>query len=511
MKTLPYVRTAALITLLTQLSTPSLAAQGRAPRAPQAPACPVAPRPGMRVFMNGESMADRPYLGVVLRNSDGPADTLGLLIDSVEDDTPAARAGIRDGDRIVRIDDVDLRLDPRDIGNSAAERLPESRLRRQIERKKAGDVVTLEVLSNGRRDTKRVTLGDSPMARTIRTMSSGRRVLGVSFSQRGSMRDTAGLLITEVTSGGAADKAGLMEGDRVISIDGVDLRVPAVDAGSAEGSEARIARVRRALEAARDSQPVRLEVLSEGRRRTVSLVPTREQGWSFNGAQLENMARDLRDGLSGLTGRRMYFNGSEEEREGARERAEAVRERAQDARERAREQVEAARERAEGEREGMRARAEVQREMARVQRDVQRDVQREMQRAQRERVEFRDDDDRDDRDDRPAIAYRADAPSRSAMRGRTDGATMVLGGLSLAAVDRDFAQQFGQGSEGGALVVRSRGEWAPLRAGDVILSIDGRSVRDGNGLDVTFERGREQRLEILRDGRKQVITLPAVR
>jgi S1-C subfamily serine protease len=99
----------------------------------------------------------------------------------------------------------------------------------------------------------------------------------------------------------------------------------------------------------------------------------------------------------------------------------------------------------------------------------------------------------------------------STIRGRTDGATLVLSGLSLAAVDRDFAQQFGRGSEDGALVVRTRGEWEPIRTGDVILSVDGRSVRDGNSLDISFDRGRDQRLEILRNGRKETITLPANR
>ena len=97
------------------------------------------------------------------------------------------------------------------------------------------------------------------------------------------------------------------------------------------------------------------------------------------------------------------------------------------------------------------------------------------------------------------------------MRGRTDGATLVLGGLSLASVDRDFAQQFGRGSEEGALVVRSRRDWEPLKAGDVILSVEGRSVRDGNGLDISFDRGRDQRVEILRNGKKETITLPAAR
>lgn len=490
-------RTAALVGLLGPLVSLPVVAQARAPRPPMPAEPPAAPRPATRVYMNGESMANRPYLGIVLRGADGAADTLGLLVAEVEADYPAAKAGITSGARLVSIDGVDLRLDPRDVGDDAAGRVPESRLRRQLERKASGDTVTLVVLTDGRRETKRVALGESPMTRAFRTMSTARRVVGVGFSQRGSMRDTAGLLIISVTSGGAAEKAGLVEGDRVVGIDGVDLRVPAADAGTAEGVEARVSRFRRALDAARDSQPVRLDVISEGRRRTVSVVPSREQGWSFSSGQFNDMAESVR---ASIAGQRRYFSGGDDD--AVRERADAMRERAGEVRERS-----------QALREGQRAQSELQREMGRMQRDiqrgVQRDVQREMQRAQRERFETRgdgDDDDRDDRDD-----ARGARGARGAIRGRTDGATMVLGGLSLAAVDRDFAQQFGRGSERGALVVRSRDAWAPLRAGDVILTIDGRSVRDGNSLDVTFDRGRDQRLQILRDGREQAITLPAAR
>ena len=483
-------RTAAFVGLLVPLASLPLNAQARAPRSSVPADPPSAPRPATRVYVNGESMANRPYLGIVLRGSDGPADTLGLLVAEVEADLPAAKAGITSGARLVSIDGVDLRLDPRDVGDDAAGRVPESRLRRQLERKESGDTVTLVVLTDGRRETRRVALGESPMARTFRSVSNARRVVGVGFSQRGSMRDTAGLLITSVTSGGAAEKAGLTEGDRVVSIDGLDLRVQATDAGTAEGVEARVSRFRRALEAARYSQPIRLDVISEGRRRTVNVIPSREQGWSFSSAQLGDMAERVRGAIAG---QRRYFSDRGDE---------AMRERAGDVRERA-----------EAQREGARAQVELQREMGRLQRDIQRDVQREMTRAQRERFDSGRDDD-DDRDEARGRVSSGDDETRSArgaFRGRTDGATMVLGGLSLAAVDRDFAQQFGRGSERGALVVRSRDAWAPLRAGDVILTIDGRSVRDGNSLDVTFDRSRDQRLEILRNGNQQTITLPASR
>ena len=39
------------------------------------------------------------------------------------------------------------------------------------------------------------------------------------------MRDTLGLLVTEVTSGEVAEKARIEEGDRLASVNGTDLRL----------------------------------------------------------------------------------------------------------------------------------------------------------------------------------------------------------------------------------------------------------------------------------------------
>ncbi len=474
------IRTAALVGVLAPLG--SATAQVMAPLPPSAPAAPDAPARRLTAPMIYFGTApDRGYLGITPRNSDGPADTLGLLIDDVETGFPAAKAGIVRGARLVSIDDVDLRLDPRDLGDSAAELLPESRLRRALGRKKAGDTVALVVLTNGRKETKQVILAESPMAATMRGFTQGRRALGLSFSERGSTRDTVGLMIVGVTSGGAADKAGLAEGDRLVAIDGVDLRVASADAGSSDGVQARVSRLRRALDAARDSQPVKLDVVTDGRRRTVSVMPTRERSWSISTDDFRGMADDIRRSVRTHVdfdddGNEAARDRAETQREMVRERAEAIREGAQ----------ERAQERAEAQREGQRARAE---------------MQREMQRARRETMRERDDDmDYGDGDGRRVSGT---------MRGRTDGATLVLGGLTLAAVDRDFAQQFGRGSEAGALIVRIRGEWEPLKAGDVILSVDGKSVRDGTRLDVTFDRRRDGKVEILRNGRKETITLPS--
>jgi S1-C subfamily serine protease len=483
---LPACRRAALVAFLAPLAVVSALAQGVAPMPPLSPEAPMAPR----FYVTGSGFTNRAYLGITPRSSTGASDTLGLLVDDVETARPADKAGIRRGSRLVSVDGIDLRVEPRDLGDDAAESLPESRLRRLLSRKRAGDTVSVVVLTDGRKDTRRVVLAESPFATSLRAMTTGRRVLGIAFAQRGSIRDTAGLLVVSVSSGGAADNAGLNEGDRIVSIDGVDLRVPAADAGNSDGVSARVSRFRRALDAARDSQPVKLEVLSDSRRRTISVVPVIERGFAFSTNGFAGMAAGIRASV-----RRDFDRSLDRDDDGNDDRAE---ERADAARERAEARAEALRERAEGQRERQRDMAEAQREVQREMSQLQRDLAREG---------------RDRGDDRGNSWSRSDDASRSrgSMHGRTDGATLAMGGLSLASVDRDFAQRFGQGSENGALVVRVRGDWEPLKPGDVLLTIDGRSVRDGTSLDVTIDRRRDERLEVLRNGKRETLTLPAVR
>ena len=414
-------RSVVLAVFLAPLAVVSALAQSVAPLPPEPPMAPMA------VYFTGSGFANHAYLGITPRSSSGASDTLGLFVEDVETGRAADKAGIRPGSRLVSVDDVDLRVEPRDLGDAAAGSLPESRLRRVLSRKRAGDTVTIVVLTDGRKDMRRVVLAESPFAASMRAMTTGRRVLGIAFAERGSIRDTAGLLIVSVSSGGAAEKAGLNEGDRIVSIDGVDLRVPAVDAGSSEGVSARVSRFRRALDATRDSQPVKLEVLSDSRRRTISVVPAIERGFAFSTNGFEGMAASIR---------------------------------------------------------------------ASVRRDLDRSFDRHDERGDWSDRGWGNDDTR---------------LRGGTMHGRTDGATLTIGGLSLATVDRDFAQRFGQGSENGALVVRVRGNWDPLKPGDVVLTVEGRSVRDGTSLDLTIDRRRDQRLEILRNGKKETLTLPAAR
>jgi S1-C subfamily serine protease len=110
-------------------------------------------------------MDDRPALGIGIANTGGRRDTLGVLVMSVGDSTPAARAGIEEGNRIAAINGVNLRVSSEDAADRFVGSAKAQRLRREISQLKPGSDVTLRVYSNGQfRDVrmKVARAGDLP-------------------------------------------------------------------------------------------------------------------------------------------------------------------------------------------------------------------------------------------------------------------------------------------------------------------------------------------------------------
>ena len=108
---------------------------------------------------------DRAAIGVMLGNSGSRRDTLGVLVIGVTDSTPAAKAGIEEGNRIAAINGVNLRVAREDVGDHWVGSTKAERLQRAINSTKPGDNVTLKVYSNGQfRDVtmKAARAGDLP-------------------------------------------------------------------------------------------------------------------------------------------------------------------------------------------------------------------------------------------------------------------------------------------------------------------------------------------------------------
>jgi len=137
------------------------------------------------------------YLGVVLGDSQGE----GVVIGSVVADSPAAKASLRQGDRIVSVDRVRC-----DVAAT---------LSRMIVVRRPGDKVTFEVQ---RRGTVTVTLGDRKEAQKdlVTPASVGLHCIELSDALRSYLdygSELQGVLVRSVTPGSPAAKVGLLRGD----------------------------------------------------------------------------------------------------------------------------------------------------------------------------------------------------------------------------------------------------------------------------------------------------------
>jgi predicted metalloprotease with PDZ domain len=110
----------------------------------------------------------------------------------------------------------------------------------------------------------------------VRTFTTNRRDddrprLGIATGP-GGKRDTLGLLVTDVTRGGPAEKSGIEEGDRLASINGVNLKLAAPDLEDLETAGLGTRRLIRELGKAKVGDRVTLKVYREGQLRDVAVT-----------------------------------------------------------------------------------------------------------------------------------------------------------------------------------------------------------------------------------------------
>lgn len=249
----------------------------------------VAPRARAMASIRSDD-GDRAMLGVVTSSS-GKRDTLGLLVESVTPGSPAEKAGIEEGNRIASINGVSLKLSRDDAGEPDMASTMTNRLVREMRKLKAGDEASLEVWNGSRYRTvkvKTVAANDLEPQRVTRQDAEDRPALGISLGSNGSKRDTLGVFVSAVTENGPADKAGIVEGERIASINGVDLRVPKEDVGDMSVASARISRLEREVRKLKPGQTADLSVVEGGRSRTVKVTVgrakdlERSNGFSFS-------------------------------------------------------------------------------------------------------------------------------------------------------------------------------------------------------------------------------------
>lgn len=189
---------------------------------PVGPGVVIAPGARSRLLSNHP----RAIIGVSTTNGTTSRDTLGILVSSVRAGSPAEKAGVEEGNRIASINGVNLKLSAGDVGDDQMADVMSRRLQRELDRLRPGDDVDLTVHAGGApKDLKVKTVSPSDLYETaMRRDWDDRPTLGISLATTGSSRDSIGVFVMAVDDNSPAAKAGIEEGARIASINGVDLR-----------------------------------------------------------------------------------------------------------------------------------------------------------------------------------------------------------------------------------------------------------------------------------------------
>jgi hypothetical protein len=148
---------------------------------------------------------------------------------------------------------------------------PDGRVECRIERRSAGGDSAFRYKVFNRMD--------SAMAK--------RAALGLELRATGTRRDTLGVLVEAVTPKGPAETAGIIEGDRIAAINGVDLRTSAADVDDSYTNGLAAHRLTREVRKLTPGNRVTLRVYSLGRFRDVQVTAgkaseVRRLGGRFN-------------------------------------------------------------------------------------------------------------------------------------------------------------------------------------------------------------------------------------
>ncbi len=173
---------------------------------------------------------ERGWLGVSLQPLTEPlAKAMGLskpdgvLVNAVQPDSPAAKAGLRQGDVVVGLNGRPVR-NGRDLAT-------------QVAGIKAGDEAKLTYWRDGKEKVLGVTIGSQPSEQTaaLETGEGGEAQVGLALApidpaargQLGLERDTRGAVVAEVEPSSKADESGVRPGDVIVGVAGKPVTDPA--------------------------------------------------------------------------------------------------------------------------------------------------------------------------------------------------------------------------------------------------------------------------------------------
>ncbi|RIL11693.1 MAG: hypothetical protein DCC75_01870 [Proteobacteria bacterium] len=166
----------------------------------------------------------RGWLGIGIQNlsedlaqSFNYPDTEGALVGHVEAGSPADKAGIKQGDIVVRMDGQKIK-NVNQLRNSVASTSPGSKLK-------------LEIVRDGRKESMTAKVGELPaQGKEEMQEEPAENDLGIvvenltsDLSKRLGSRRRKGVVVTSIEPGSAADKSGLQPRDIIVKIDGAEI------------------------------------------------------------------------------------------------------------------------------------------------------------------------------------------------------------------------------------------------------------------------------------------------
>ena len=137
--------------------------------------------------------------------------------------------------------------------------------------------------------------------RKIDSAMAKRAALGLELRTTGTRRDTLGVFVEAVTPKGPAEAAGIIEGDRIASINGVDLRTSAGDTDDSYANGLAAHRLSREVQKLTPGGRVNLRVYSGGRFRDVQVTAGKASEVMGRGNRFRYMTPQM-DGMMNFDG-----------------------------------------------------------------------------------------------------------------------------------------------------------------------------------------------------------------
>jgi serine protease Do len=207
---------------------------------------------------------ERGFLGITMQPLDreladylGIPDTTGVVINSVMQDSPAARAGLRTGDVITSFNGIAVEAEKvEDLGN----------FQRLVAGVAPGDEAAMELSRDGERISARVAIAVQPNVDPAEEESTKVgvhvREITANLAREHRLESTAGAFVFFVARGSPAREAGLRMGDVIVGIEGAEV----TDIESFRREIARAEKLDRFLVTARRGEDTKFVLIKPGAR-----------------------------------------------------------------------------------------------------------------------------------------------------------------------------------------------------------------------------------------------------